>query len=165
MQWREQEEVECGHRSDWWASGHLPGWAFDRDGPGGQEAAVGRCYTHTGVWKGHNHHFSQVSVVAFIEFQQGYIYSATGSVFWGSSPSSPFTWLFSFFFYFILLLCYISEGNNHCVMKQSDPLLKLKYKFFKIVLKGSAYSDNLIFCFIQNSIRDEITLLQYVKYM
>lgn len=50
-------------------------------------------------------------------------------------------------------------------MKQSDPLLKLKYKFFKIVLKGSAYSDNLIFCFIQNSIRDEITLLQYVKYM
>lgn len=60
MQRWQQAEAERRNGSDWWASGHLPGRAFHRDGPCGQEAAVGCCNTHTGVRKGHYHHVSQV---------------------------------------------------------------------------------------------------------
>lgn len=59
-QWWQQAEAECRNGSDWWASGHLPGRTFHRDGPCGQKAAVGCCNTHTGVRKGHYHHVSQV---------------------------------------------------------------------------------------------------------
>lgn len=60
MQRWEQAEAERRNGSDRWASSHLPGRAFHRDGPCGQKAAVGCCNTHTGVREGHYHHVSQV---------------------------------------------------------------------------------------------------------